>query len=291
MPGPELRPLSLGEILDRTFSIYRENFLLFIGLAAIVQIFVLARNLLMALSESGIFRTPAGLPSSVNASAPVSSYFLAPLFALAIPLVVVYIAVSMYADGAMYFAVSEFHLGRRITIGPALRRMRGKALNLFGVELLRGLAMVVGFILLIIPGVYLGCRWSVSVPAALFEDEGASGAMSRSYELTRDSAWRAFVIFVLYLFLLVVALLIFQLPFGMLAGLAEKGSTMALVWTELGHVGTAVATVLVTPYLLIATAVFYYDLRVRKEAFDLHVIMNPENPAPPNAPDAPLSLA
>jgi hypothetical protein len=291
MTGPELRPLSLGEILDRTFSIYRENFLLFVGLASIVQIFVLVRNLLSALPDSGVVQMPAGIPSSVNTSAPVSPWLFGPLIALAIPLLIVYIAVSMYADGAMYFAVSEFHLGRKITIGAALKRMRGRALTLFGLELLRGLAMAVAFICLIIPGVYLGCRWSVCVPAVLFEEASPGEAMSRSFELTRDSAWRAFVIFVLYLLLLIVALVMFQFPFNLLASFAVKGSPMALLWTELGHVGVAVATVLVTPYLPIATAIFYYDLRVRKEAFDLHVIMNPENPTAPPSPDAPLSLA
>ncbi len=43
----------------------------------------------------------------------------------------------------------------------------------------------------------------------------------------------------------------------------------------LAQVGNTVAETLVTPILLIATAVFYYDLRVRKEAFDLQLMMNP----------------
>jgi hypothetical protein len=45
MTGLDLRPLSLGEILDRTFSLYRQHFLLFLGLAGIPQVFVLAIRL------------------------------------------------------------------------------------------------------------------------------------------------------------------------------------------------------------------------------------------------------
>ena len=41
----DLRPLSLGEILDRSFSLYRENFTLFIGIAAIPRLLVLALRL------------------------------------------------------------------------------------------------------------------------------------------------------------------------------------------------------------------------------------------------------
>jgi hypothetical protein len=56
-------------------------------------------------------------------------------------------------------------------------------------------------------------------------------------------------------------------------------------------VGTFLATTLVTPILTIATAVFYYDLRVRKEAFDLQVMMDETNPPATAAPNAPPSLA
>ena len=45
MPAPDLCPLSLGEILDRTFSLYRRNFLLFVGITAIPQLFVLVMQL------------------------------------------------------------------------------------------------------------------------------------------------------------------------------------------------------------------------------------------------------
>src|SRR5260370_21458674 len=41
----DLRPLSIGELLDRTFSLYRRNFLLFIGISAIPQLLVLAMRL------------------------------------------------------------------------------------------------------------------------------------------------------------------------------------------------------------------------------------------------------
>ncbi|MGD0956950.1 MAG: hypothetical protein ABR953_08975 [Candidatus Acidiferrales bacterium] len=45
MADLDLRPLSLGEILDRTFSLYRRNFLLFLGITALPHLLILALNL------------------------------------------------------------------------------------------------------------------------------------------------------------------------------------------------------------------------------------------------------
>jgi hypothetical protein len=55
MANLDLRPLSLGEILDRTFSIYRGNFLLFVGITAIPQLLILGLHLAQILLT---MRTP-----------------------------------------------------------------------------------------------------------------------------------------------------------------------------------------------------------------------------------------
>ena len=49
---------------------------------------------------------------------------------------------------------------------------------------------------------------------------------------------------------------------------------MMLVWTGLAQTGAVIAGVLVTPITTIASSVFYYDLRIKKEAFDLQVLVN-----------------
>ena len=61
----------------------------------------------------------------------------------------------------------------------------------------------------------------------------------------------------------------FALFVGIAVRLATKDPGFVEMWVVLGQVGNFLATTLVTPILTIATAVFYYDLRVRKEAFDL----------------------
>jgi hypothetical protein len=111
------------------------------------------------------------------------------------------------------------------------------------------------------------------VPAALLENLGPRSALERSYGLTKDFAGRAFLIYVLYFVLIFAASSLFQWPFLYGLALSRNDPTMIRVWSALMQAGGFAAGILVTPVLTIATALFYYDLRVRKEAFDLQVMM------------------
>jgi hypothetical protein len=264
MTGLDLRPLSLGEILDRTFSLYRRHFLLFMGITGIPQVLVLALNL----SQTALQFTIPGAQRDLS----LTLAFLA----LYIPIVVV---AYLFSQGGAIIAVSDLYLGRPITIMESLRRVWEELGSLLGVIILNGLALLGGFILLIIPGIYLACRLLVCVPAALIEKRGPRDSLSRSFNLTRGSAGRAFVILLLYVALVYGAILLLALPFSILLGVSAAtggaNSSTARVLIALTQVGSSAASILVTPVLLIATSVFYFDLRVRKEAFDLQFMMDP----------------
>ena len=133
---------------------------------------------------------------------------------------------------------------------------------------------------MIIPGIYVACRLITCVPAALLEDLGPRSSLERSFRLTKGFAGRAFIIFLLYFILLYAAILLFMFPFLFAAGISAKDPGMVRVWLALSQVGNFLAAILVGPFLTIATAVFYYDLRVRKEAFDLQLMMNPSGSIP-----------
>ena len=269
MENLELRPLSLGEILDRTFTVYRRHFLLFVGIAAIPQLLVLVVQLL----EIFLKAAPAPVAPPVTQQLQASGALLGLGFLVVLLGVVVYVVAMLLSTGATVFAVSELYLGRTITIGEALRRMRGELGALFGVLVLGWLATMAGLILLVLPGIYLVCRFAVSVPAALLENLGPRSALERSYGLTKDFAGRAFLIYVLYFVLIFAASSLFQWPFLYGLALSRNDPTMIRVWSALMQAGGFAAGILVTPVLTIATALFYYDLRVRKEAFDLQVMM------------------
>jgi len=267
----DLRPLSLGEILDRTFSLYRNNFLLFIGITAIPQLLILAVHLAQLLLPGYVGTVRVGPAQSALSGGMAAFALIGGLLGL-----IVYLAAYLFAQGGTVYAVSELYLGRTTTIADSLRRMRGQAMNLFGVTLLNGLAIFVGFIFLIIPGIWLACRLMTCVPAALLEDLGARDSLERSYRLTEGSAGRAFVIYLLYFVMAIIAASLFTYPFDVMMALSLRTHPDSVrIWLALAQVGNTIGETLITPILLIATAVFYYDLRVRKEAFDLQLMMNP----------------
>jgi len=267
----ELRPLSPGEILDRTFSLYRQNFVLFVGIMAIPHVLTLGINLAQALLVKPAAAAHAAIPQTTTMNGGILGLGI---FAGLITLVVTVVA-YLFSQGATIYAVSDIYLGRTTTIGASLGRMWGQLLNLFGVSLLNGLAIVLATLFLIIPGIYLACRLIICVPAALLEDLGARASLERSFDLTKGYAARAFGIYVIYIAMLYAILLLFSVPALFLIATAAKDPGILRISLVLEQVGTFAAQTLVGPFFLIATSVFYFDLRVRKEAFDLQMMMNP----------------
>lgn len=286
----ELRPLSLGEILDRTFSLYRRNFLLFLGITAIPHLLTLALNLVQLLLV-----TPHNLKpqvQSLQSRGALGGGILAFGLVGGLTMLIVYVVAYLFSQGATVYAVSDIYLGRTATVIGSLRRMWGQLLSLLGVVILNFLAVVGAFILLVIPGVYVACRLIVCVPAALLEDLGAGESLGRSMSLTKDNAGRAFVIYVLYLAMLYGIMMLFTIPsFVVIAVVAAKNPGALWISMMLMQVGNFVAATIVGPFFLIATSVFYYDLRVRKEAFDLHMMMNPLGTAASARPIVPSMLS
>src|SRR6202171_2737382 len=171
MSNLDLRPLSIGELLDRTFSLYRRNFLLFIGIAAIPHLLVLAVKLAQVACMPVAGKVAAQPPAAELQAASRSFAAGNPIAFAAFALlgVVIYLIAILFTQGGTVFAVSELYLGRATTIGQAFSRAKGELGTLFGVLLLYGLVPLVSFLLLITPGIYMMSRLWVAVPAALLE--------------------------------------------------------------------------------------------------------------------------
>lgn len=262
MTGLDLRPLTMGEILDRTFSLYRRHFLLFIGISGIPQILVLA------FSIAQIFYTPRTFRAMIVN------------LGVALAFVVVSLVAYLFSQGGAILAVSDLYLGRPTTIGASLRSVWDDFGSLLGVVILNGMAVMFSLLLLILPGIYVACRLLVCVPSALIEKRGPSESLSRSFALTEGNAGRSFVILLLSVVLAWGAQGLFAWPFAIAATLAKGDPSMARIWATLMQVGSSTAAILVSPILLIATSVFYYDLRIRKEAFDLQFMLDPAGSHP-----------
>ena len=266
MTAFDLRPLNLGEILDRTFTLYRRHFLLFMGISAIPQILVLAVNVISLLFGGN------GMPGNFS-GARIG-------LGLAIGLVVLLASLLaiLFSQGATILAVKDLYLGRGTSIADSFRRTRAEIGPIFGTGLLSGLAVMIGMILLVVPGIFILCRLLISIPVLLTEGRGPRDSLSRSWDLTKGSAGRAFVIFLLYMVIVFGLTLLLVSPFSALAVLAGiKNPGMMRFWTFMTDLGGRVVSTLVSPILLISSSVFYFDLRVRKEAFDLQFMMDPDS--------------
>jgi hypothetical protein len=285
MNNLDLRPLSVGEILDRTFTLYRNYFFLFIGISAIPYLLVLAINL----SQVAVL-APIGFPTPgarTHTAPPFSSASTAGGYALLVILgAIVTVIALLLSQGASVIAVSELYLGRNISIRESFQRVRGELGSIFGVVILQGLATIAAFILLIIPGFYVMSRLIVCIPACLIENLGARASLERSWQLTEENAGRAFLIFLLYFALSMAASMLFAFPFQMGIVLVKGNPSLILLFMGLTQVGAFIANVLVVPVMTIASSILYYDLRVRKEAFDLQVMMNPLVPVTGGVPKA-----
>jgi MFS family permease len=158
-------------------------------------------------------------------------------------------------------AISDLN-GRKLDIGGMIAGRVPLIPVLFGLAILQGLALGLGFILLIVPGLILVTIWVVTVPSAVMEKTGVFGAFTRSSDLTRGHRWSIFGLVLVYsLAVLIISYAGFAL-FGGLAALAREartGPNLGLVTYNL------VLSVVFNLIGATGVAVIYYELRRIKE--------------------------
>jgi hypothetical protein len=280
MATADLRPMTLGEVLDRTFTLYREHFLLFVGIAALP-------NLVMLLFRFGalLFMRATAAGAAPKFSSPgMLGGIVAGAFGSAI-LLMILVGIT---QAATISAVSELFLGRETNVRDAYSNAKGHILTVIGIMILTGLATFIGLIFLIIPGIYLACRLAVSVPVSVVESDSAVSSMERSMELTKGYAGQMFLLFLLVVALTYVMAIILQFPvmfFTITAAMAKhEVSTGVMAYS---YIADFVSQAVVGPIGTISAALMYYNLRVRKEGFDIQHLMNSLGSVPRPLADLP----
>ncbi|HVC47234.1 MAG TPA: hypothetical protein VND90_08290 [Terracidiphilus sp.] len=305
----QLRPLTLGEILDRTAQLYRENFLLFAGIAAVYSGILLVLGLMQI-----------GVDEILRAEHVEQSMRWVIWAAACVSAVVAFIFAGA-AVAANNRAVGWLHLGQPATIrgaygsilpqiGRYLWLMTITAVMVWlpfglvygsylGVILLyagpKGLigrtgvpvmpmdshatmvfltATVVFFLLLIPVGVYtaiMALRYSLAVPACVVENVKARQSIRRSIALSKGARGRIFLLFLLVASVDIGLVMITQMLF-LVSVLKHHGALP--VWERVAQQLVAFLTnTFVGPILATGLTLFYYDQRVRKEGFDIEWMM------------------
>ena len=123
-----------------------------------------------------------------------------------------------WLQGALVEAVRDVRDGKRdLSIGETFARVRPRLPAIIPAGLLAGLGIILGLILLIVPGLFLLTIWSMIIPVIVLEGRSAGESFARSRELVRGNGWNVFGVIVITVLLsiaanIVVAILTFWLP-------------------------------------------------------------------------------
>jgi hypothetical protein len=300
MSGYDLRPLSVGEILDRVFSLYRGNFWFFAGLSAASA----GVNAVL-----GILRLV--YMHFVNLSVASVSHSLT-IGGLSVVQGLLYLVAYSATLAATTFAVNAFYLGQPTSLGAALAVARQMWMRCAGISLWQGwsaawafllllvilippiakasggaaigLFLFVGFVAGTIYGVIAYIRNSLALPAAVIENLRVRPAMRRSKQLASGSKGRIFLLLLLVWVLWIVAVSI-QTPFIFLAARAGTAQLFLTQGVILGI--NFIVTTLIGPIAAIGLCLFYFDERVRREGFDIEMLLKGAGVADPPTPTLP----
>lgn len=222
--------MSIGAVLDETWTLFTRFFLRFFAIALVVFVIV---NLLFGLVDAAI--------SSDNAGAALVVAVLA--------LVTVVIGMT-WLQGAFVYAVQDARDGSfDSSMGEVFSRVSPAIAPLIGASLLAGLGIAVGLLLLVIPGLVLLTIWAVIAPVIVVEKRRALESFGRSRELVRGHGWTVFGIVVITALLSGVASALLQAAFSFLPRFLEI------------VVGNTIAQAAVAPFSAIAIAITYFRLR------------------------------
>jgi hypothetical protein len=239
----QLRPLSTGEILDGALTLLRRHFGLLFGIAVACEGVPTVVDLYFELASGGRVDPTAGLIVRILNGVG-----------------------TLLVTGATVRAISEAYLGGIPRLGDALRYAVEKFGRVFGATFLSGLVTFLATLALVVPGIVVFCGYSVAGQVAALEPLGSStDALRRSWALTKGFKGKALVLW-LVSFALVLVVVIGAGALGAGAG-AIAGGVDAAVTVLVSLVG-----LLIYPLITSVFTLFYYDLRVRKEGFDLEVL-------------------
>lgn len=250
-----LRPLSLGLLLDETFDLYRRNLLLFLGISAIPN-GALLLILILFDKTLGTIWDGIGIVG-----------YLGVLFTT-----VVIVLVPSIVTAATTFAVSDVYLERPTSIRSCFSRVSGRMLKVLAVSFIVGLIVGLGMLLCLAPGIYCAGVYGVAIPAVVLENITVRQSLPRSSRLTQNLIGRVIIMYFL------TGIFSGIMNYALNAGLLRlwpiiHPHLVHLTRLNLRDISSVLSTTLFGPISAIGLTLLYYDLRVRKEAFDLDQMM------------------
>ena len=280
------QPMGFTDILDTTFSFYRDHFRLFLAISAVYAFWSLFYRIVFSSSTHWLIDCCA-------------------------------FVVDALFYGWLVYSSMQTYLGRHTTPGAAFRQVKRQFWSYLGSSLIWilvvgtvtiGVAVfgalatssspyntILGFIIGLPCGIYFGTRWGFHAQAVLVEEVSATNALRRSRELVTGMWWRVFgIIFAIFLIALMIELILvtFLMSIFVLSGVAGEVDFAEMIRQilqilqimgynaeeadDLLFVITAVIDTFTTPILPIGITLLYFDQRIRKEGFDIEMMVAKE---------------
>jgi hypothetical protein len=220
------RKLDVGGTLSQAFSIYGSQAGVLIPLALVLFLIVAIVN---GIAAGSLVLLPIGLAVSI-------------------------IAATLYT-GMVVSLVSDVQDGRRdYSVGDLVNSAAPVILPLIGAGLLAGIGIGIGFLLFVVPGLFLMTIWAVIAPVIVLERTGILQAFGRSRELVRGDGWRVFGVIVS----VVIIVFVVRAILGAIAVGIDDSALARIVFDWIGSSLTA-------PITAIVAAVIYFHLKAVKE--------------------------
>ena len=278
--APVLRPLGIGDVVDRVFAMYRARPILFLVVSAIPYLILAIMLAVLGVAFAGSF---ASAFDATGSAPDLDPELIAAAVTFGLAFVVIAIVVFSVQSAALVHAASERYHARETTIGASLRVGLRASLRLIVAGVLVFLALMLvpaaiiiaaaltqQAIVLVIAGLvsvflffFLITSWMLVPVIATIEGAGPVRSLVRSWRLTSGSRWRVLGLLALLVVLQGVISALFGFVF-LSAFVADP-----LVRTVVQQAANLVASVAWAPVQWGTFTVLYYDTRVRREAYDL----------------------
>ena len=248
---PGIQPRGVGEILQAGFELYRRHWqeLMTIAAGVIVPVTLVQYFLMHQLAaKAEVVERNGQLTLQVS-----NGFFRR----LAFTVVVALLSALLYQvlSGALTRAIAGDFVGTSFSLEDNYRFALSKLGPILVVSILAGLAVAAGFILFIIPGIWIGVRLSVSGPSLIIENKQGTSALSRSWNLVRGFWWPVFGVFFVAAVISGIVSAVLAVPFGS-------------NWF-LRSIGAMIGSIVTLPFMTCVLVLVYLDLRTRKEQLDV----------------------
>jgi hypothetical protein len=231
----------VGRVLGRTGTIFSQHFVIFFlvaVVAALPTVLLIQRNV-----------------DAMTAGTPSPDLFL--MMGIGIVLAMV---LGLLSQAVMLHAAFQAMRHRPVSLGDSLKVGLARVIPILLLAIVMGFLMMLGFLLLLVPGLILMTMWWVGTPACVVERTGPWSSLKRSAALTKGHRWKVFGLIILLFIINLIVSQILEVVL-LLVGNDLLSILARLLWGALYGA-----------YYAISVVITYHDLRVAKEGIDIEQI-------------------